>query len=112
MISRSLTRLIISPPTQSDAVGTIIEVGGKLNQPIELPINGQPNDRHNSQFLMGPPPDFWKKQNKIADQLTVTEVTANDHTITILECKTPQGFFVERTEMKSIAVSTDAPVTI
>lgn len=59
-----------------------------------------------------PPPEFWKQQNKLVNQIMITDVTTNDQTITIRECKTPQGFFrefKERTEMKSIAVSTDAP---
>lgn len=38
----------------------------------------------------------------------ITDVTTNDMTITVRESRTPQGFFKERTEMKSIAVSTDA----
>ena len=56
-----------------------------------------------------PPPEFWKQQNKLVNQIMITDVTTNDQTITIRECKTPRGFFKERTEMKSIAVSTDAP---
>ncbi len=66
-----------------------------------------------------PPPEFWKKQNKLVDQIMITDVTANQMTITVRECKTFQGFFREReranaTEMKSIAVSTDTdkPLTI
>ncbi|XP_053207792.1 polycomb group protein Pc-like [Panonychus citri] len=53
-----------------------------------------------------PPPDFWKKQNKLVDQILITDVTANDMTITVRECKTYQGFFRERTK-KSIAVATE-----
>ncbi|RWS31556.1 chromobox protein 7-like isoform X7 [Leptotrombidium deliense] len=58
-----------------------------------------------------PPPEFWKKQNKVADQILITDVTANDMTITVRECKTQHGFFKERamTEKKSIAVSTEMP---
>mgnify|MGYP002717053124 FL=1 len=41
----------------------------------------------------------------------VTDVTENDCTITVRECRTPQGFFKERTEMKSIAVSTTDSIT-
>lgn len=58
-----------------------------------------------------PPPDFWKKQNKLVDQIMITDVTANHMTITVRECKTFHGFFKDReraTEMKSIAVSTDS----
>ncbi|KPM10354.1 hypothetical protein QR98_0089090 [Sarcoptes scabiei] len=57
-------------------------------------------------FSIGPPPEFWRKHNKIVDDIMVTDVTTNDSTITVRECRTPQGFFKERTEMKSIAVST------
>lgn len=53
-----------------------------------------------------PPPDFWKKQNKLVDQILITDVTANDMTITVRECKTLHGFFRERTK-KSIAVATE-----
>ena len=54
-----------------------------------------------------PPPEFWLNQNKLVDKIVITDVTANQMTITVKECKTFQGFFKERTEMKSIAVSTD-----
>jgi len=58
------------------------------------------------------PPEFWKKQNKLVDHILITDVTANDMTITVRECKTHQGFFKERsntTEKKSIAVATEMP---
>lgn len=58
-------------------------------------------------FSIGPPPEFWRKHNKIVDQIMVTDVTSNETTITVRECQTPFGFFKERTEKKSIAVSTD-----
>ncbi|RWS14775.1 nucleolin-like protein [Dinothrombium tinctorium] len=55
-----------------------------------------------------PPPEFWKKQNKLVDQILITDVTANDMTITVRECKTQHGFFRERaSEKKSIAVATE-----
>lgn len=55
-----------------------------------------------------PPPEFWKQQNKLVNQIMITDVKAHDQTITIRECKTPRGFFKERSYMKSIAVSTEA----
>lgn len=55
-----------------------------------------------------PPPEFWKQQNKLVNQIMITDVTTHDQTITIRECKTPRGFFKERNDMKSIAVSTEA----
>lgn len=67
---------------------------------------------HKTISRSSPPPEFWKKQNKVVDQIMITDVTANQMTITVRECKTFQGFFRERvnsTEMKSIAVSTDTP---
>ncbi|KAH7642287.1 uncharacterized protein LOC124491474 [Dermatophagoides farinae] len=64
-----------------------------------------------SNFSIGPPPEFWRRQNKIVDHIMVTDVTENDCTITVRECRTPQGFFKERTEMKSIAVSTTDSIT-
>ena len=40
-----------------------------------------------------PPPEVWKKQTKLADQILITDVTSNNMTITVRECKTFQGFF-------------------
>lgn len=57
-----------------------------------------------------PPPELWKKQNKLVDQILITDVTSNNTTITVRECKTYQGFFKERTAAKkSIAVATEMP---
>ena len=61
---------------------------------------------HKTISRSSPPPEFWKKQNKLVDQIMITDVTANQMTITVRECKTVHGFFRDR-EMKSIAVSTD-----
>lgn len=53
-----------------------------------------------------PPPEFWRKQNRLVDQILITDVTANDVCITVRECKTSVGFFREKAK-KSIAVCTD-----
>jgi len=47
-----------------------------------------------------PPPELWKKQNKMVDQILITDVTSNNTTITVRECKTYQGFFKERQAAK------------
>jgi len=59
-----------------------------------------------------PPPLLWRKQTKLADQILITDVTSNNMTITVRECKTYQGFFkdppVQPTPVrKSISVSTN-----
>lgn len=71
-------------------------------------FNGSESNNPKPKFNYGPPPEFWQKQNRLVNQIMITDVTTNDMTITVRECRTPQGFFKERTEMKSIAVSTDA----
>ena len=68
--------------------------------------NTTPMTTHKTISRSSPPPEFWKKQNKLVDQIMITDVTANQMTITVRECKTVHGFFKDR-EMKSIAVSTD-----
>lgn len=60
-----------------------------------------------------PPPELWRRQNKVADQILITDVTSNNMTITVRECKTYQGFFkshpvVPHVVKKSISVSTEA----
>ncbi|KAH9424176.1 Chromobox protein 8 [Dermatophagoides pteronyssinus] len=84
------------------------------NEPPECPNktnNVKEQQVPKSNFSIGPPPEFWRRQNKIVDHIMVTDVTENDCTITVRECRTPQGFFKERTEMKSIAVSTTDSMT-
>ena len=38
-------------------------------------------------------PELWRRQTKVADQILITDVTSNNMTITVRECKTYQGFF-------------------
>ncbi|XP_067135066.1 chromobox protein homolog 8-like [Centruroides vittatus] len=42
------------------------------------------------------PPDFWRKQNSLVDQIFITDVTANLVTVTVRECRTSFGFFRDR----------------
>lgn len=42
------------------------------------------------------PPDFWRKQNSLVDQIFITDVTANLVTVTVRECRTSYGFFRDR----------------
>ncbi|XP_015788024.1 chromobox protein homolog 7 [Tetranychus urticae] len=42
------------------------------------------------------PPEIWKNKNKLVDQILITDVFVNDMTITVKECKTDQGFFMDR----------------
>lgn len=60
-----------------------------------------------------PPPELWRRQNKVADQILITDVTSNNMTITVRECNTYQGFFkshpvVPHVVKKSISVATEA----
>lgn len=43
-----------------------------------------------------PPPELWRKQARVAEQILITDVTSNNTTITVRECRTHQGFFKER----------------
>lgn len=43
-----------------------------------------------------PPPELWRKQARVAEQILITDVTSNNMTITVRECRTHQGFFKER----------------
>jgi hypothetical protein len=64
-----------------------------------------------------PPPELWKRQNKLVDQILITDVTSNNTTITVRECKTVKGFFREKERAQqmtskpktSIAVATEMP---
>lgn len=71
-----------------------------INSTKELIASHQKTMRRSS-----PPPELWKRQNKLVDQILITDVTSNNMTITVRECKTIKGFFKER--QKSIAVATD-----
>lgn len=42
-----------------------------------------------------PPPELWRKQARVAEQILITDVTSNNMTITVRECRTHQGFFKE-----------------
>ncbi|KAI1297250.1 Chromobox -like protein 8 [Halotydeus destructor] len=82
---------------------------------------GQPIMAHQKTMRrFSPPPELWRKQNKVVDQILITDVTTNNTTITVRECKTHQGFFKERKAnmapitgsggvRKSIAVATEMP---
>ncbi|CAL4078505.1 unnamed protein product, partial [Meganyctiphanes norvegica] len=45
------------------------------------------------EVLVAPDPSYWYKRNPLADEIFITDVTANLITVTIRECKTRQGFF-------------------
>ncbi|GAB6027251.1 hypothetical protein CHUAL_001536 [Chamberlinius hualienensis] len=45
-----------------------------------------------------PSAEMWQKQNRLVDQIFITDVTANLVTVTVRECKTRNGFFKEREE--------------
>lgn len=50
------------------------------------------------QVLVAPDPTYWYKRNPLADEIFITDVTANLITVTIRECKTRQGFFKGSTD--------------
>uniref|UniRef100_A0A2P2I896 Chromobox protein homolog 2-like n=1 Tax=Hirondellea gigas TaxID=1518452 RepID=A0A2P2I896_9CRUS len=45
------------------------------------------------EVLVAPDPSYWYKRNPLADEIFITDVTANLITVTIRECKTKDGFF-------------------
>jgi len=60
--------------------------------PKQLDVNSTPI-HHKTMRRSSPPPEVWKKQTKLADQILITDVTSNNTTITVRECRTSQGFF-------------------
>ncbi|XP_074604306.1 chromobox protein homolog 7-like [Brevipalpus obovatus] len=81
------------------------ETKRKMEQPTPQSEEGEKFVRRFS-----PPPDSWHRQNKLVNQIFITDVTAGDMTVTVRECTIQQGFFKERPK-KDIAVSTDPPVS-
>lgn len=59
--------------------------------PVKIPSNGLIHEK--TMRASSPPPDLWKKQTKLADQILITDVISNNTTITVRECKTYHGFF-------------------
>ncbi|XP_018023425.1 chromobox protein homolog 2-like isoform X2 [Hyalella azteca] len=45
------------------------------------------------EVLVAPDPSYWYQRNPLADEIFITDVTANLITVTIRECKTKDGFF-------------------
>ncbi|XP_045119379.1 chromobox protein homolog 2-like [Portunus trituberculatus] len=48
--------------------------------------------------LVAPDPSYWYQRNPLADEIFITDVTANLITVTIRECKKRQGFFKDNTD--------------
>lgn len=80
--------------------------------PLKIPSIGLIHQK--TMRTSSPPPDLWKKQTKLADQILITDVTSNNMTITVRECKTYHGFFKEHPvapnlmKKKSISLCTNA----
>ncbi|KAG7173952.1 Polycomb group protein Pc-like [Homarus americanus] len=51
------------------------------------------DEEEEEEVLVAPDPSYWYKRNPLADEIFITDVTANLITVTIRECKTRQGFF-------------------
>lgn len=99
------------PKFTSNNNGTAMTMMGMpcLNSTSALIASHQKTMRRSS-----PPPELWRKQNKLVDQILITDVTTNNMTITVRECKTLQGFFKEARHAgipskKSIAIATEMP---
>ena len=45
------------------------------------------------EVLLAPDPSYWYRRNPLANEIFITDVTANTVTVTIRECKTMAGFF-------------------
>jgi hypothetical protein len=104
--------------------------GGKVNGHAARPIRQLSNGTNNvmspaaepvtpvpihqkTMRRSSPPPELWRRQTKVADQILITDVTSNNMTITVRECKTFRGFFKshpvpQNIVRKSISVATDA----
>ena len=41
------------------------------------------------------PPDFWRSNLKLNEQVVVTDVTVGGFTVTMRESQTPDGFFIK-----------------
>ncbi|KAK7058684.1 Chromobox protein 8 [Halocaridina rubra] len=51
------------------------------------------DEEEEEEVLISPDPSYWYNRNPLADEIFITDVTANLITVTIRECKTRQGFF-------------------
>ena len=100
---------VTSSSTSSNSVTSANTTPATVSTPTaSVPIH-QKTMRRSS-----PPPELWKRQTKVADQILITDVTSNNMTITVRECKTFHGFFKNHPSAatsiakKSISVSTEA----
>ncbi|XP_063854041.1 chromobox protein homolog 2-like [Scylla paramamosain] len=55
-------------------------------------------EKENHEVLVAPDPSYWYQRNPLADEIFITDVTANLITVTIRECKKRQGFFKDNTD--------------
>lgn len=100
--------LVVLSPAESSTPTAAAPAESTTATPVTVTPIHQKTMRRSS-----PPPELWRRQTKVADQILITDVTSNNMTITVRECKTYQGFFkshpvAPHVVRKSISVATEA----
>ncbi|XP_064094951.1 chromobox protein homolog 8-like [Macrobrachium nipponense] len=64
-----------------------------MKEDHEVGVLEEEEEEEEEEMLVAPDPSYWYNRNPLADEIFITDVTANLITVTIRECKTRQGFF-------------------